>query len=940
MIRLSTLFILFLFLLSGITQNQTDPQEYLTRYKEADKLFHTAENYEARTGSLAGEEKMNREALNLFLKIIPIAEANRNDSLAFHCYFRTAILYHYFDSLDLAKKFYLKAINSISTTHPVPDSFYFKPYLFAGSVYYSIENFDSALFHYNKADEILNRFKAPLQESERLYNRLGALYFETGNYSQAKNYFEKASAVLGSLSSVNRDLFVYYKNNIATALLKLQEYKAAMDIYKSILPFGVRKNEILNNIGFIQLELNEPGQALVYFRQIKDTTARKIQVYNHIGRAYLDLGKNDSARFHFSLAEMENKKWNGTRTNILNGLTKKYTADLLFKEGSYSEAVSSYHTAIKELSPGFNKQDIYENPASFSGVFSYINLFNTLSGKAAAFETWFNKDKDIKYLKASLQTYHAAFDLASYVEKTYNSDEARVFLNKIKYTAHNNPIQLSLRLYELTNNKKYIEEAFYFDQLNKASILSLNTEETNLRKNNINDSSMLRKESFYKTTITRLSLKLASLTDSVEEVKIRSTIRDYEIELGKVEEKINMVVPSKATHIADRIPAVDDVKKMLDETTALISYHLSGDKIVIMVLTGKDLSYHEAAIDNLFYQYLDSLRKILNSPLGIYRTQIEALSSNLYATLIAPVQNQLSSLKRLIIIPDDELHYLPFDLLMNTNKNYLIEKYSIQYLYSTALLNTKENLLTDAGTVSFAPFIQKSFTEGRITFNRLPATVKEIENLSGKTFIDSTATKTNFLKNVNSHGILHLATHAQVNTDDPNLSFIAFYPSATDSMDRLYAQEIYDLKLDSTRLVILSACETGTGQLVKGEGLMSLSRAFAYAGCPNVITSLWKASDQSTAIIISRLHYYLSRGFTPDIALQKAKIDLLRNTTVDPRFKQPAYWAHLVSIGNYTPIKHGLRWRWVAISTIAMMLLYYFTKKRVTKKLNVDTTNK
>ena len=73
----------------------------------------------------------------------------------------------------------------------------------------------------------------------------------------------------------------------------------------------------------------------------------------------------------------------------------------------------------------------------------------------------------------------------------------------------------------------------------------------------------------------------------------------------------------------------------------------------------------------------------------------------------------------------------------------------------------------------------------------------------------------------------------------------------------LYAPEISNLKLDSTQLVILSACETGTGQLVKGEGLMSLSRAFAYAGCPDIITSLWKAEDKTTAFLTQQLHYYL-----------------------------------------------------------------------------------
>ena len=96
-----------------------------------------------------------------------------------------------------------------------------------------------------------------------------------------------------------------------------------------------------------------------------------------------------------------------------------------------------------------------------------------------------------------------------------------------------------------------------------------------------------------------------------------------------------------------------------------------------------------------------------------------------------------------------------------------------------------------------------------------------------------------------------------MNNEKPAQSFITFYPSTPDY--KLYAGEIADLKLDSTQLVILSACETGAGQLVKGEGLMSLSRAFAYAGCPNIITSLWKAEDRTTAYLTQQLHYYLEK---------------------------------------------------------------------------------
>ena len=108
---------------------------------------------------------------------------------------------------------------------------------------------------------------------------------------------------------------------------------------------------------------------------------------------------------------------------------------------------------------------------------------------------------------------------------------------------------------------------------------------------------------------------------------------------------------------------------------------------------------------------------------------------------------------------------------------------------------------------------------------------------------------------------------------------------------------------------------------------MSLSRAFAYAGCPNIITSLWKAEDKATAYIIRRLHHYLQKGFSKDRALQKAKLDLLQDKNLDPRYKSPNYWAHLIFIGNYESGKKTSGWIWIAGGVVLIVLLFFFISK-------------
>ena len=141
---------------------------------------------------------------------------------------------------------------------------------------------------------------------------------------------------------------------------------------------------------------------------------------------------------------------------------------------------------------------------------------------------------------------------------------------------------------------------------------------------------------------------------------------------------------------------------------------------------------------------------------------------------------------------------------------------------------------------------------------------------------------------------MHLATHAVANQDTTDFSYIAFYPQENNTDHLLYTQEIYNLNLQKTDLVILSACETGAGQLIKGEGILSLSRAFAYAGCPNIITSLWKADDFSTAYLTTQVHRYLQEGLSVSKAVQLAKVDYLNDQSINPRLKQPYYWAHRI----------------------------------------------
>jgi CHAT domain-containing protein len=901
-------------------------------YDEADKIYGQAEqaDLEAADDESKQEEANDKysKAIVAFTKFITSASPGTNDSLLFSARLKAGFAAYYLDSAEIAKKNYLTAIALKQKLPAIADSLLFTPYLYTGGIYYLDNQFDSALFFYKKAAAINDSYSNPLQESQRLYNRLGVMYYETGNYRQARNYFEKAITLTDTSET---SLLVNYRINIAALLVKLEEYEQAAIVYKQLLIYNIFQNEIFHNLGIISLHLRKYDEAINYLHKVNYTSDPKIiELYYHLAMGWSGLNKIDSSSLYIRKSLAENQRWNGSRKNISLGLIRKFQAEEMYRQQSYAEALNFYQQSIIDFTNDFNETNIYRNPDSFSGAYSYMNLFHSLTGKAAVLEKIYTQEKKLEDLKSALDCYRSAFKLTGYVEKTYTSDEARLFLNKIKYGVHNNPIRISLQLFELTGTQEYLEEAYLFDQRNKASLLSLNLMENEIRTQTPTDDTLLKREASLKTTITRLSLKASIAADSTGLANINTAIRDQEIELEKIREKMYAAPEWQKRKLTEQIPSVPVLQKRLDKKTALLSYHLSNDELLMLSITASSFSYHKTPVSKDFFDTLDSFKQVLQS------ASAESINNNnkfasprLYQMLIGPAAAELSTVTRLVIIPDDELHYLPFEALKNESGNYLIESFAVQYHYSTALFDFNTSQKKSGPAIAFAPFSSNSYTDSTGSLlNLLPASKAEVNNINGKKFLDSAATKENFLNWSGKYAIIHLATHAAADNDDPSRSFIAFYPSSGDY--KLYAGEIYNLHLNAADLAILSACQTGTGRLIKGEGLMSLSWAFAYAGCPNIITSLWKAEDKTTAFLTQRLHMYLKKGYSKDKALQSAKLDLLSSDEIAPRFKTPNYWAHLLFIGNYEPEQSSNKWRWI-IGLILLTMLSLLIHKRIKK---------
>ena len=912
------------FLLAGIylalSQKSTPAyQTLLDQYAEAQLFYNKATNLSDNKNYGEKEERLeedwNKKALLLFTKLyheIPTA-LPLYDSLRFHTGFKIGELQHYFENFSEAIRFYKVAIAAKEKKFP-QDSSLFKPYLYSGIIFYNQNKFDTALQFFKKAETIQASYPKKLAEGERLYNILGVLFYERGNYKQAQNYFQKALDILPLSHPYYDALFVNYKINLAQMHLRLEEYDKANEIYRQLESGKTNLNEINHNIGSLNLSLGAAAKAIRYFRKVSYQNNKIVRLYNSMGEAFFNLSQMDSALHYYQKATKAYHDLGPNADLVGYGLVLKNRGHYATHTKKYSEALAYFQQALHSFYPAFHEKNVHANPENYSGVFSYIHLFHTLHAKAETWHQLYLSTKNISAAKEELKVYQSAFKLVEYVEKTYDSDEARLFLTKTKHAVHGKPIDIAFELYTQTKEEKYLESLYYFDQQNKAAILVLNRQRNTTGSERT--SPALQKEQEIKTEITRLSIRASQLADSGQIALIHKNIRDLEMELGKLQENLH----SNAAVKNEAIPSIAHLQnELLDNKTALVSYHLSDHNLTVLLISQTQrICYQKALPEQFIEKMLERIRQT-KTPLTESRKEENLNFFDLFLSNVP-----IDEFDQLVIIPDDILAYFPFESLQDKGGKYLVEKLAVQYQFSTALLEKNETDFANASTLAFAPFAHQSFSD---SLAQLHASAREIAISKGQQFFDTAATKANFLENCGAFKILHLATHAVANNSSDDLSYIAFWPTTEKQDHLLYAQEIYNLPLKNTGLVILSACETGTGQLVKGEGVLSLSRAFSYAGCPNIITSLWKADDYTTAILISRIYHYLNEGLSISKAVQKAKVDYLKDKTINPRLKHPYYWSHLVFIGNYSS-GSTFHWEWLALAGMFGLLLLVMLLKK------------
>jgi CHAT domain-containing protein len=895
--------------------------------------------------TVIGSYQLANEYVEKGKSIIKKNEVNDSIRLA-HSY--QIFSYYYLLTFDFESSLYYDGLAALIYSK-VPRKFYkqlYDIYLDRAANFAYLKQFENAMINCNMASDILVNFDS-LNKLDKAYLLFlkGYIYSFQENYDKARVELKKAIVRLtDQIPYYLPDLYFYY----ARCFLKTGSYDSSLIVLNTLIRILNNRdkcsslNDNLYNLAWFDASY---VMAKTYMAQNKQELAITV-IRNSIARTEKDFGRNDYYRLK-NICEL---------------------GHFYLKKGDLPEAVKTYD----EVLHSFGR--IYASASPQKNLFAFMNevLFESVAGKAYAYcliaEKSLSKSERIKYLQKSLTTYEFLFELSDKQRKRTNFENDKLTLSETYDTNYSHAIQVSVQLYRNTLDKNYLSKAFGYSDNKKAHVVSDNLIDiSNKKAGNIPDS-LLKKE---KELLSEINFNQSKINVGLDIPQLPKNEKSSTIEkLVSLSTQFDNLLNKFESEYPDyyyrkyktQLVNSDSVANLLLENQSLIEYCLTEDSLFIMVLRKNSidiLSQPSAGIKDHIIKFRAYLSHVNNN--SFTRDAFSDYIHNaywLYKKLFYPVKNIVSG-SDVIIVPDDVINLIPFEAFVTSDSipgqtdygllSYLVRKYSLSYAYSAELYYNQQKtikMLVD-GAVTFAPDyrrfksgikLMKSGTSKTVLLNPIEGSLEEskiiINEFGGITLNGDKATKKNFEHYASSGSVLHLAMHTVVDNEQPMYSKLVFMPGKGKGNSDDYflnTYEIYDLDIKSP-LVVLSACNTGYGKLMKGEGLISLSRGFLYAGCPSMVITLWSIADLSSSRLMGAFYKNLKGHQTINTSLQSAKVEYITNS--DQRNSHPYYWAGYIQVGKISSldIKEPNKLSWIvtglSLLVIGCLLFFYFKNRK------------
>ncbi len=843
---------------------------------------------------------------------------------------------------------------------------YLECHLFKAYCYEQLGEFSVAKVLYEEARSkfVLQPGHEDLYLAKFLYQPLGNIYTRLGEYEEALRLLDKFKKI--SASEEDRESEAQAANDVAIVYKLLHQFKAAENTYLDALSLpGLSKQTqglIQSNLSSLYYETNQIKEALLAVNKAISAfetylpQSINIKVQQYLGWTYTIKGQINVSLQNYQQATKDfqnalNLSYRAYGSKHRREIAKIYIniGNLYLNLQQAKPALDHFQEALKCVLIDFDPKDSYAMPSN-SQLFPENSIFEALDGKANAHKLLYELNNDPKELDYAVENFEQISSVEMQIRKGLITQSSKLLLTEESHLRAEKAIAVAHALYLLKNDEKYLRKAFAFIEHNKAAVLLESIKDiqskdfANIpqwvleREQSLkSEKAMLQKE--------KLTFKLAANDDSVMLNKIEDRLFENEKAWQLLQEEIkeNYQNYHALKNSWVKTGNVDEIKTLLQEKNAMmVSYFIGEASIYAVVLAPNKKDFikidKDFPLDN---QVIALTNQFINADLaGSDPKSFQRAARALYEKLITPLPIT-KEISRIFIIPDGILGYLPFDLLVESENNadyssfdYLINRYTISYGFSANVIH--ENYNSEVTALSSKPFLGVApIFKGSGEFAYLPFSLFEVEEINalmnGELLTHAEATKAAFKERASAYEILHISSHAAVIDSLPLYSWISFsdHKDRNNDLHKLYLAELYALKLNA-KLAVLSACETGRGEFARGEGVMSLARGFAYAGCQSIVTTLWPVNDATTSTIMTYFYQHLSEGLAKDEALRLAKLDYLKSDDVDEFGAHPFFWAAYIPIGSMDPIAVDNPWPlgyWLVLVVVILCCVMLLIKR-------------
>ncbi len=853
--------------------------------------------------------------------------------------------------------------------------------LHLGEIYYYLGEMNRMLDASQQALRLAQQLRAPMWQAKALSN-IGTAYNALGDNQQALDVYRSALPLYDSFTNPAGHAIAL--NNLAALYSLRGEKQKALDCYRQALALHQKMDEpdgratVIHNRGTVYRSLGDAENARRYYEQalalrraIRDRVGIAVSL-SGLSKLDLDAGEATQAqkRCLESLALYRAAAYADGQADVLNTLGKVYQS-----LGDHAQALACYEEATgiyRRMSNRAGEAATLHNVGASRGeagahVLALKDYEQALAlrqavgdriGEAATLYAIARSRQALGQLIEARARFEDALALVESLRGQVAGDELRAAFLASNEEVYKSYLGLLMQLHARQPGEGFAAAALHVSERARArGLLDLLKEAREDIRNGV-EPQLLERETQLRRQLNAKAVWLArsATTQTDEQAGVsragregREGLADLLTEYQTVQAEIRAASPRYAALTQPQPLSLGEIQQqVLDPDSLLLEYALGKERSYLWAVTPTEMTVYElpkrAEMEAAAIKFSALLKAGNKREL---RSQVKLAAAELSRMALGPVADKLGG-KRLLIVTDGALQYIPFGALVTKKNQPLIVEHEIVHLPSASALAVLRKELAGrqpagkAVAVLADPVLQENDPRikktglarrnpaikldssadstrganddlvrsaretGVASLKRLPFTRREAEAIAALTgantrlkALDFDASKTTAMSpDLSQFRIVHFATHGLLNSQHPELSGIVL--SLVDERGQpqdgfLRLHDIFNMKLNA-EMVVLSACQTALGKDVKGEGLMGLTRGFMYAGAARVVASLWDVRDEATAELMKRFYRgMLKDNLRPAAALRAAQISMWK----DARWGAPYYWAGFVLQGEW-----------------------------------------